>query len=192
MKIAFRLLIAATLLLAACGQSNNSAPAPQAEVSESAQATAMAHFERAKEIMAKTDGSTDRSPYDKAIEELTAAIKADPNNELFYLYRSTCNGRLSRPKSAVADLNKVIAIDPGFAVAYRNRAALRFQLQDYEGAEADYTKLIELKPDDGHAFYNRAAVRGQMNNPDACKDLERAVELGLITNTDLLFLRYCS
>ena len=188
MKIAFRLMIIACVLLTACGDSANKPARP--EVSESAKATASEHFERAKELV-NTAAPDDPSTLEVAIEELNAAIAADPNNELFYLYRSTCNGRLSRPKSAIADLNTVLEIDPEFAVGYRNRAGLKFQTGDYAGAEADYSKLIELKPDDGHAFYNRAAARSQLDNPHACKDFERAIELGLITNEDMLYVRYC-
>ena len=192
MKTAFHLLIVAALLLSACGEANNNAAKDQPEVSESAKAAAMAHFEQAKELMENVNANTTAQTYETAIEALTAAIKADPTNELFYLYRSTCNGRLSRPKSAISDLNTVVELDPEFAVAYRNRGGLKYQLQDFEGAEADFTKLIELKPDDGNAFYNRAAVRGQMGNPNACKDFERAIELALINEEDILYKRYCT
>lgn len=193
MKYLVHLSIAATLLLSACSGDTPSAAAPEPaeEISADNQQKADEALERATLLMNLDHPEMGGQDYEGAIEALTESIKYDPTNELVYLYRATCNGRLTRPKSAVKDLDKAIELDPTFAIAYRSRAGLKYQLQDYEGAEADYTTLVEMRPDDGQAFYNRAAIRGQMNHAHTCKDLERAIELGRIDTTDFLYKRHC-
>lgn len=190
MKYLLQLTLAAALLVAGC----NSSPEPEnvaPEVSAEAQQASANAVEEAKLLMNFDHPEMGGQDYEGAIAALTKAVEHDPNNEFAYLLRATCNGRLSRPKMALADLDIAIQLDPEFHAAIRNRAGLKFQLQDYAGSEADYTRLIELRPDDGVAFYNRAAVRGAMDNPHACKDIERAIELGQIDTTDILYERYC-
>ena len=83
--------------------------------------------------------------YDEAVEEITGAIEARPDDAQLYLARADLLGRLKRFEESVVDYTKVIALDPTNATAYNNRAYNRALARvDLDQALEDVQKALTL------------------------------------------------
>lgn len=92
--------------------------------------------------------------HDAAIEDLSAAVAAEPRNAANYLLRA----RVRREKAAsaeqpaddfakaLADVSAAIAIDPKAAVAYAQRADLQTLTGKHDESAVDYANAFRLDP----------------------------------------------
>ncbi len=84
---------------------------------------------------------------EKALADLSQAIKLAPQNDIAYLFRGTLYYKeLGEKEKALADLNQTIKLNPQSDIAYLNRGILYGQLGETEKALTDFGQAIELNP----------------------------------------------
>jgi tetratricopeptide (TPR) repeat protein len=116
--------------------------------------TAMADFQRGKELL------------------------AHPQTALEYLMRGAADTQLQDPQSALSDYTKAIELNPRLVLAYNNRGNLKQQLGDWDGAIFDFTKVLGINPRSATAYNNRGVVYADLGRSlDAIADYTQAIQL---------------
>lgn len=119
----------------------------------------------------------ERSRFNDAIEDFTAAIKMDKKNAAAYRGRSLALCLKGDHDTAILDCTEAIKLDEDDAVAFENRGRAYARKGDQEKAIADYSKAIQLNPKFALAYNNRGFVyytKRDFNR--AFADYNRAVE----------------
>jgi tetratricopeptide (TPR) repeat protein len=101
----------------------------------------------------------EKKEYDKAIADLTEAIRLGPNDSamliMAYLNRGVAYSEKKEYDKAIADYTEIIRRDPNDVEAYFRRGTAYYDKGDYDRAIADYTKTISLSPNETAAYYMR-------------------------------------
>jgi tetratricopeptide (TPR) repeat protein len=88
-----------------------------------------------------------KQDYDRALADLSQAIKIEPNRAVAYFNRAGIFYAKENYDLAIADCNQVIKLQPNFALAYVKRGATYFAKKDYELAISDLNQAIKIQPD---------------------------------------------
>jgi len=97
----------------------------------------------------------DQKNYNGAIQELTEAIRLDPNLAEAYAYRARSYNNKSYYDDAIPDASIAIQLNPQLAIAYYARGYAYSNKKLYNRAIADYTEAIKLDPNFENAYFNR-------------------------------------
>ena len=84
--------------------------------------------------------------YEKAVEDLSAAIRLDPTNQVFFSNRSVAYTAMQMYEKALEDADECIRLQPTWAKGYSRRAAAKFHLGDLQAAKLSYSKAWDLEP----------------------------------------------
>jgi tetratricopeptide (TPR) repeat protein len=96
----------------------------------------------------------------QAIQELSEAIRINPQYASAYYARAYIYHQLQEFQLALMDYTQAISINPKLADAYNSRAILKStKLNDFRGALADYTQAISVNPRYVNAYYNRGVLK---------------------------------
>jgi len=101
------------------------------------------------ESLALKDSATEAfkaQDYEKAVEDLTAAIGLDPSNQVFFSNRSVAYTAMQMYEKALEDADECIRLQPTWAKGYSRRAAAKFHLGDLQAAKLSYSKAWDLEP----------------------------------------------
>ena len=79
--------------------------------------------------------------YDKAIDEFTKAIEAQPKDPNNYRNRAQVYELIKQPEKAIADYGKIIERAPKDADAYAGRGRLEAQTKKYDAAIKDLSRV---------------------------------------------------
>jgi tetratricopeptide (TPR) repeat protein len=101
--------------------------------------TGVLRLERARVLIVEKE-------YDKAVEDLSAVIKASPKSGEAYNKRGVAYDGKGMNAEALADYTKALELDPKNVAAWANRASLYKKMGEKEKALADCEKLLELSP----------------------------------------------
>ncbi len=113
---------------------------------------------------------------EKAIIDLTAAIKLHPKEYLPYHMRSEAYGELNLYQQELADMTRAIQC-MNVCPLYRDRGYIHFRYGHFREAVADYTKALSLTPGDHIAYRSRArAYDALKDNKAAISDYEMALK----------------
>lgn len=116
---------------------------------------------------------------DKALQDLSAAIKAAPQRALSYLDRGVLLAtRMRAFERAIADFNRTLELDPKNVPALIARGSTYSDLGQFGRAIADFGRAIDLSPQNSEAFRKRALARsrsGQEN--EALTDYTAALRI---------------
>jgi len=115
-------------------------------------------------------GWASREKWEAAANDLSKAIKIDPESHLAYLNRGMVYANTGSLDKALADLNEALRIAPRMAEAYDARGNILYQRKDYAAAQRDLDRAIELEPKLATAYHHRGLVRVAMG------ELEGALE----------------
>jgi tetratricopeptide (TPR) repeat protein len=116
--------------------------------------------------------------FDKAISDLTQALKLDPNSTLAYRWRGVAYSEKEDYDHAIADHTQAIKLDPNFAKAYNRRGGAYREKKDYDRAIADCTQAIKLDPNYSSAYINRGLAYANKKDYDrAITDFTQAIKL---------------
>ncbi len=96
-----------------------------------------------------------------ALDVLSQAIAANPNDALCYLSRGIALSTMGNNQQAVDDFNTALTIDPNNAAAYHNRGIAFAALGDVAQALADYDAALSLNPNDPMVYYNKGVAHKQ-------------------------------
>ena len=113
-----------------------------------------------------------------AITDFNKAISIDPKFPEAYNNRGWTKYNSGDTASAIADYNQAILLVPTFTKAYYNRAVININSNKVKSAIEDYSTLIQINPNDDVAYFSRGVARHMINDPSACNDLRKAVDLG--------------
>jgi serine/threonine protein kinase/Tfp pilus assembly protein PilF len=116
--------------------------------------------EGAKVLYAQACEAANRGQYPRAVEQLTDAIRRDPENLAALLQRARVYNNLSVKNwaGAIADATEVIRRDPQNAAAYETRGSAEFRTGDTQRAIADFTETIRLDSGRSWAYASRGAL----------------------------------
>jgi tetratricopeptide (TPR) repeat protein len=116
---------------------------------------------------------------DKALEDYTAAIRADPKSSLAFLGRGVLLAVRKRAYDrAVEDFDKVLVIEPDNVDALISRGDAFGQLGDLGRAMADLNRAVALAPDKPTVLVTRGQVESRRGNlAGAARDYEAALKL---------------
>jgi len=90
----------------------------------------------------------DLGHFDKAIGDLTAAIKLNSRYVTAYITRANAYAKLEQYKAAYQDFATAQQLSPRNPSIYALRGSLNFLLGRFQDAVADYRYYLSLKPDD--------------------------------------------
>jgi tetratricopeptide (TPR) repeat protein len=137
--------------------------------------------------------------YDKALLDFNKAIELDPNFKNAYLNRAYYVKVSARDfTGAIEDYNKFIELNKegNNAYALNNRGYARLKMNDLPGAKEDIMMSFSMDSTNSFVYKNRALYFIALDSIDmACKDLNKAVELGFNKNygseVNDLIKQYC-
>lgn len=109
--------------------------------------------------------------YKEAIENLTQAIRLNPDESTSYTFRSGAYIYLEDYPKAIADATQALTINPDDATAYNNRCYARARgLEDYQGALEDCNQSIRLIGNLAYSYSSRCYVRAALGEQKALED----------------------
>jgi tetratricopeptide (TPR) repeat protein len=123
---------------------------------------AMAHVRRANELHKHKE-------HDRALADLDAAIRIDPNLPNAYYGRGLIRAGKRMVDEAMADYGQTIRLDPKHRFAYVQRGLLLAERNEHDRAIADFSEAIRLNPTLAGAYQERGRAHARKN------DHERAV-----------------
>jgi tetratricopeptide (TPR) repeat protein len=114
----------------------------------------------------------------KAIEELTNAVRYNSDYEQAYEVRGKTYSAISYYTKAVEDFTEAIRLRPGNPIYYYNRSAAYFELGDMESALKDLNHAITLNPNYSDAYAKRAEIFYRKNiYGSVIQDYETAITI---------------
>jgi tetratricopeptide (TPR) repeat protein len=117
------------------------------------------------------------SNFERAVEALSDAIRADTRYALPRINRARNLASLSRLSDAIADLDGALKLAPS-ADTYSLRGDFKDRNNDLGGALADYSEAIKLQPRVALHYSNRANVFAKLSqHTDAIEDYSRAIQI---------------
>ena len=136
-------------------------------------------LDTAQDFRSRADDHSDAGDYERAIADLTCAIKLEGDNPDYYNERAIAYHYLGDTDQALADYEQAMDIDPLYAYAYNNRGTLFHERGDYEAALADYNLAIELYEISPVTPYtNRGSLYQEQGEYElALADLNQVIEL---------------
>jgi len=120
--------------------------------------------------------------HDSAIADYTEAIRLDPKNVIYVLWRGNCFLEMGHWPKAIDDftvfLNSGEILNASkLAKAHRSRGDAHFGLEDWDAAIADYTAAIAADKDP-YSFYYRAYSWSRKGVPEkAIDDLTECIRI---------------
>jgi tetratricopeptide (TPR) repeat protein len=118
--------------------------------------------------------------FDRAIVDLTEAIKRRPKIETNYITRGQCFGEKGNTDKEMADYTKAIELAPNEVAAFLARSTAYERHGDASKAIADYTTATALAPRRAATYYNRGmCYKEQGNFNNAIADFTQAISVAL-------------
>ena len=108
--------------------------------------------------------------YEKCIDELSSALKDNPEDVLGYLTRGVAYMKIERADSALGDFDKAIEIKPEHFRAHHLRGLAFSSLGEHDKALSSFDKAIELNPEYGAAYLSRANLHEQMGHDEQAEE----------------------
>ena len=122
--------------------------------------------------------ATQRNQYEKAIEQITAAVAINAQNARAYYNLGFAYQESKQFEFAILNYEKAINLDPNYYVAHSNKAATLKELNRLEDALDSYNTAIELSPKLADAHSNCAVVLQELNRlPEAVQRCNLAIDL---------------
>ena len=125
------------------------APSPSAVPSRRVQVKEELRRVEIAESLALKDSATEAfkaQDYEKAVDDLTAAVALDPTNQVFFSNRSVAYTAMQMYEKALEDADECVRLQPTWAKGYSRRAAAKFHLGDLQAAKLAYSKAWDLEP----------------------------------------------
>ena len=102
-----------------------------------------------------------RTKYERAFADYSAALALDPSNPLIPYNRGNAYFDRRQYERAIADFSRAIELDGSFALAYFNRGLAQEQLGDTAAAAEDYRHALALDPTSAKAQRHLERLQSQ-------------------------------
>lgn len=114
---------------------------------------------------------------EKAVQEFTRKIQAEPKNSRNYHMRATARYHLGQRITAIADWTEAINLQP-HEIYFYNRGSVRIENGDFDDAISDFDEAIRANPRGVYYYASRGiAFNAKGNYAKAISDFDRAIEL---------------
>ncbi len=124
-----------------------------------------------------------------AVNLLSLAIKADPNNCSYYNDRGVAYKRIGDLEKALSDYTKALEIKPDYAHALNNRGMLYVQQGRHDKAIKDFEAALKLGELQGKVHTNLGIAHArQGDHKSAIKEFESAVSFQPLDYRSFLFM----
>jgi len=120
-----------------------------------------------------------KGEYDRAIADLSQALKNDPGNVLAMHSRGVAYSDKQDYDRAIADYTEALWLAPRDATLFNDRARAYERKAQYDRAIADYSEVIRIAPRPAAALKDRCYVRAISGRelPQALEDCNEALRL---------------
>lgn len=136
-------------------------------------------------ILIQQAGYANKDQFNKALSDITLAIKIDPKNAAAYRYRGDVYSDKYQYENAISDYSKAIKLNPKDSIAYLGRGYANKKRDRFDESISDFTKAIDLKHGYFKAYINRGYVYDQTGQYDeAVSDFTMAIEVNLPGHAD--------
>ena len=117
--------------------------------------------------------------YKEALQELSEAIRLNPDGYISYYNRGICYLQLGNEDAALQDFKSVVERKRDYLDAYDKISWIQFRKSRYDEALEATNTVLKLKPNDAEAFYNRAMIYAKKNwTSEALRDAKQACDMG--------------
>jgi tetratricopeptide (TPR) repeat protein len=117
--------------------------------------------------------------YKEALQELSEAIRLNPDGYISYYNRGICYLQLGNEDAALQDFKSVVERKRDYLDAYDKISWIQFRKSRYDEALEATNTVLKLKPNDAEAFYNRAMIYVKKNwTSEALRDAKQACDMG--------------
>jgi regulator of sirC expression with transglutaminase-like and TPR domain len=116
--------------------------------------------------------------YDKAIRDLTTAIRLKPKFDKAFRMRGLVRAENGDWEGLRDDSTEAIRLNSTDAELYNIRGGACYRLKDYQAALADFDRAIQLSTENPEPYHNRGLVKQQQGDLDgAIGDFQYAMKL---------------
>jgi tetratricopeptide (TPR) repeat protein len=113
-----------------------------------------------------------------AINDFSAVIRIDPQNEWAYYSRAECNAARERYDLALADYNRALHLNPKNQFALGGRGVVFLKQKNYAKAIDDLTEATRINPRWDFAYHKRSEAKEAIGDTAGAKaDLDKAFSL---------------
>jgi tetratricopeptide (TPR) repeat protein len=126
------------------GQQTGQTQQPRAAPQQTAPSTAREFADRGISYAQSGD-------YDRAIADLSQAIRLNPKDDNAYNWRAYAYSQKRDYDRAIADYNQAIRLNPNYESAYYSRGLAYYMKKDYNRAIADYEAVLRINPNHANA-----------------------------------------
>ncbi|MFK7906030.1 MAG: tetratricopeptide repeat protein, partial [Chitinophagales bacterium] len=117
--------------------------------------------------------------YEEALIACDSILNISPNWIKAHNLRGVIYMKGQKYKAALACFDTSILLAPHYREAHFNRALTNFRLKDFLTALRDINKSLNLHEKDAEAYYLRAVIKKELGQKKACKDIQKALEMGM-------------
>jgi len=122
--------------------------------------------------------SEDKGNLEKAIPDISKAIKLDPKASSLYQARGRLYNKKNDYDKALRDFDKAIELNPGAFSSHFGRAVILRKKKEYDKSLESINKVIELNPAYPQAYYVKGLIYKETNRlSEAIKDFKKYIEL---------------
>lgn len=119
-----------------------------------------------------------RIELDKAVNDLTTALRLEPNQHKAYRMRGLVRAQQGDWAGLRDDCSLALQFHPTSAELYNLRGTACYRLQDFDGALANFNDAVRLDASRHESFYNRGLARHRQGNlTGAIEDFQQALRL---------------
>lgn len=119
-----------------------------------------------------------REDLDKAVNDLTTALRLDPRQRDAYRIRALTHARLGDWTSMRADCSSALQHEPGKPELFNLRGTACYRLGDYDAALSNFERAVALDATRYESFYNRGLARQRLGLlAEALEDFQQALKL---------------
>ncbi len=119
-----------------------------------------------------------RIDLDKAVNDLTTALRLEPNQHEAYRMRGLARAKQGDWAGLRDDCSLALQFHPTSAELHNLRGTACYRLKDYDGALSNFNDAVRLDASRHEAFYNRGLARHRQGNlTGALEDFKQAIIL---------------
>jgi tetratricopeptide (TPR) repeat protein len=120
----------------------------------------------------------ERGENEKALADLSEAIRLDPDRSAYFSNRGIVYDRLEEYDRAISDYNEGLRRDPMDAQTYSYRGRAYRAEKDYDQAIKDFNQALRLDPQLADAYFHRGnTYKAKKEYSQAARDYSEAIRL---------------
>ena len=112
----------------------------------------------------------EKGKYQNAVEEISKALKLEPQYVTPYYYRSLAFMKMEQYEKSISDIEKAIELAPNIFGYFNHRGSLYLFKKEYKKAIENFNKSIQIEPRNIIAYIHRGDTHREL------KEYQKAIE----------------